>query len=67
MRGTSIEGYYDTRWLTGLWSAQAKVQGIVLKAVRHWGSNFSDVNVPLGKPGNTTLCVGLQSTWGSVE
>ena len=24
------EDFYDTRWLTGLWSTQAKVEGIVL-------------------------------------
>jgi hypothetical protein len=34
----SVEGFYDTRWLTGLWSTQAKVEGIVPKAAWHWGS-----------------------------
>jgi hypothetical protein len=34
---TDVEGYpdegcYNTPWLTGLWSTQAKVEGIVLKA-----------------------------------
>jgi hypothetical protein len=24
--------YYDLRWLTGMWSTQAKVEGIVQKA-----------------------------------
>ena len=67
MEGTSVEGYYDTRWLTGLWSAQAKMQGIVLKAARHWDSNISVVNDPFGEPGRTTLYVGLQSMWGSVD
>jgi len=33
--GITVEGYYDTRWITGLWSAQAKVEGIVLKAALH--------------------------------
>jgi hypothetical protein len=31
------EGCDDTGWLTGLWSTQAKVEGIVLKAAWHWG------------------------------
>ena len=47
------EGYYDTRWLNGPWSTQAKVEGIVLKAAWHWRSNSSVVNAPLGKPGHT--------------
>jgi len=32
VEGYPDEGYYDTRWLTGLWSTQAKVEGIMLKA-----------------------------------
>jgi len=36
------------RRLTGLWSAQAKVEGTVLKAALHWGSDCSAVNDPLG-------------------
>jgi len=28
VEGYPDEGYYDTRWLTGLWSIQAKVEGI---------------------------------------
>jgi len=55
-----------TRWLTGLWSTQAKVEGIVLKAAWHWGRNYSVVNDPLWEPGRTPLYVGLPSTWGSV-
>jgi hypothetical protein len=42
------------------------VEGIVLKAAWHWGSN-SVVDDPLGKPGRTPLYVGLQSAWGSVD
>jgi len=30
--GHPDEGYYYTRWLTGLWSTQTKVEGIMLKA-----------------------------------
>jgi hypothetical protein len=52
--------------LTGLWSTQAKVEGVVLRAVRHWGRNSSVVNHPLGEPGHTPLYVGLPCTWGSV-
>ena len=58
-------GGYDTRWLTGLWSAEAKVEGIVLKAAWHWGKDCSVINDPLGEPGRTPLHVGLPSTWGS--
>jgi hypothetical protein len=31
-RAYPVEGCYDTGWLMGLWSTQAKVEGIVLKA-----------------------------------
>jgi hypothetical protein len=27
-----VEGYYDTCWIRGLWSSQAKVEGTVLMA-----------------------------------
>jgi len=47
------EGRYDTGWLTGLWSIQAKVEGIVPKAAWHWGRDSSVVNDPLGEPGRT--------------
>jgi len=60
------EGFYDTCWLTGLWSTQAKVEGNVLKAAWHCGSYSSVVNDPLGEPGRTPLYVGLPSAWGSV-
>jgi len=51
----------------GIWSAQAKVEVIVLKAAWHWGRDCSVVNDPLGEPGRTPLYVGLLSTWGSVD
>ena len=66
-RGHSVEGYYDTRWLTGLWSTQAKVEGIVLKAAWRWGSNINVFNEPLVEPGLTPLFVGLPSAWCSLE
>jgi len=53
--------------LTGLWSTQAKVEGIVLKAAWYWGSDGSVVNGPLGERCRTPLYVGLMSTWGSVD
>ena len=56
-RGYSVEGYYDTCWLTRLCSTQAKVQVIMLQAAWHWGSNSSVVNDPLGDPGHTPLYV----------
>ena len=67
MRVHPDEGCYDTCWLTGLWSTQAKVEGIVLKAAWHWGRDCSVVNDPLGEPGHTPLYVGLPSSWGSVD
>jgi hypothetical protein len=51
----------------GLWSTQAKVEGIALKAAWHWGRDNSVVNNPLGEPGCTVLYVGLLSVWGSVD
>ena len=60
-RGYSVEAYYGTRWLTGLWSTQAKVKSILLKAAWHWGSDSSVVNDPLGEPGHTQLYVSLLS------
>jgi len=53
--------------LTGLWSTQAKVEGIMLKAAWHWGNDGSVVNGPLVKPCRTPLYVGLPSAWGSVD
>ena len=44
-----------TRWLSGLWSTQTKVEGIVLKAAWHWGSD-SVLNGPRGKPDRAPLC-----------
>ena len=61
------EGCYDTCWLTGLWSTQAKVEGIVRKAAWHWGRDCSVVKDPFGEPVHTPLCVGLPSTRGSVD
>ena len=59
--GYSDGGYYNTRWLTGLWSTQAKVESIVLKAAWHWGGDSSVVNDHLGESGHTLLFVGLPS------
>ena len=56
-----------SRWLTGLWSTLAKVEGIVLKAIMHWGSDSSIVNNPFGESGHTQLYVGLTSVWASVD
>ena len=67
MEGHSVEGYYDTRWLTGLLSTQVKVDGIVPKAAWQWGSNSSAVNDPLAEPGRTQLYVGPPSAWVSVD
>jgi hypothetical protein len=66
-RGYPVESYYDTRWLTGPCSTQAKVEGIVLKAAWHSGRDSNVINDPLGEPGRTPMYVGLLSTWGSVD
>jgi hypothetical protein len=60
-------GCYDIRWLTWLWSTQAKVEGIVPKAARYWGRDSSVVSDPLGEPGCTPLYGGLPSAWRSVD
>jgi hypothetical protein len=39
----------------------------VPKAAWHWGSDSSVINDPLGEQGRTPLCVGLLSSWGSVD
>ena len=64
-----VGGCYDTRWLTGLWSTQARVEGIVPKAAWHWGRDSSVVNDPLGEPGRPALYVhvGFLSAWDSVD
>ena len=62
-----VEGRYDTCCLTGLWSTQAKVEGIVPKVARHWARDRRVVNDPLGETGCTPLYVGLPSVWGSVD
>ena len=50
----------------GLWSTQAKVESIVLKAAWRWGSD-GNVNDPLREPGCTPLYVGFPSVWRSVD
>ena len=50
-----------------LWSTQAKVVGIVLKAAWHWGRDCSVKNDALVEPGFTLMYVGLLSMWGSVD
>jgi hypothetical protein len=67
MEGHRLEGNYDTHWHAGLWSTQAKVEGIVLNAAWHWGRDSSVVNDPLGKSGRTALYVGHPFAWGSVD
>jgi hypothetical protein len=56
-----------THWLIGLWSTQAKVEGIVLKAAWQRGIDSSVIDNPLGEPGCTPRYVGLPSAWGSVD
>jgi hypothetical protein len=58
---------YGTRRLTGLWSIQAKVECIVLRAAWHWGRDSSVVKCRLGEQDRTHFLVRLPSAWGSVE
>ena len=60
-----VEGYNTQKYR--LWSTQAKVEGIVLKATWHWGSDSSVVNDPLGEPRRTPFYVGLPSGWGFMD
>ena len=66
-RGTPVDGYYDTRYLTGICSAQARVEGVVLKDTWHLDSNSGIAYDPPGEPDCTPLYVDLPSAWGSVE
>ena len=60
-------GCYDTRWLTGHWSTQAEVEGIVPRAAWHWGRDSTVANDPVGEPGRAPLYVGLPSAWDSMD
>jgi lipid-binding SYLF domain-containing protein len=53
--------------LMGLWSTQANVDGTVLMAAWHWGSDSSVTNDPVGEPGCTALYAGLPTAWVSVD
>jgi len=64
---TLMGGCHNTCWLKWLWFTQAKVEGTVLKAAWHWGSDSCVVNDPLGEPGRTPLYVDLPFAWGSVD
>jgi hypothetical protein len=55
-----VEGCHYTRWLTGLWSTQAKVEGIRLKTAWTSGSDSSVVNNPTGEQGLTPFYVGFR-------
>ena len=65
--GDTLLRVTTTRWLTGLWSTQDKVEGVMLKAAWHWGSDSSVINDPFGEPGHTPLYVGLPYMWASVD
>ena len=56
-----VDGYYDTGWLTGLWSTHTKVDDVVPKSAWNWGGNCIVVNGTLGEPGRTPLCVSLRT------
>jgi len=65
VEGIPCRGYYDTYWLMGFWSTQAMVEGIVLKAARHSGSDGSVITNPLGNQAHPivrrpSVCVWLR-------
>ena len=66
LRRYLVESYYNTCRITGLWSTQAKVEGIVLKGAWHTGSDSSVLTIPLGgiRPHpivcRPSVCVGLR-------
>jgi len=60
-------GCYDTCWLTGLWSTQTKVEGIVPRAPWHWVEIAVLLTIPLGKQAALPLYVGLPSAWDSLN
>ena len=62
-----VAGCYGTRCLTGLWSTQAEVEGIVPKVAWKWGRDGSIVNDPFGETDHTLLYVNLPVTWGSLD
>jgi hypothetical protein len=48
-------------------STQTKVEGIMLKAAFHWGSDSKVVNNPLKELCHNPLYVGLLYVWGSMD
>jgi len=46
--------------------ANRALEGSVLKAICHWGSNGNVTNNAPGNIGRTPLYVGLPSVWGSM-
>jgi len=52
-------GYYNTRWLTGLWSTKARVENIELKDAWHWGRDSNVVNDLLEEPVCTHCMLAL--------
>jgi hypothetical protein len=56
VEGYPDEGYYD------MLANGALVEGIVLKAAWHWGSDCCVINDPVGGPGCTPFYVALPST-----
>jgi len=52
VEGYHVEGYYDIGWLKGLWSTQAKVEGILVQLAStfpvtglEWPRGFQEVKV----------------------
>jgi hypothetical protein len=62
-----VWGCYNTCWLMGLWSSQAKAEDTVPRTAWHWGIDSIVVNDLLGESGQTPFYVGLWPTWGSMN
>ena len=66
MEGILCRGLLRHTLANGLLSTQATVEGIMLKAAWHWGSDSNVVSDPLGEPGRIPLYVGFLSMWHSM-
>jgi hypothetical protein len=65
--GYLVEGYHDSCWLMGLWSTQAKVEGMCRRLRGTGVINSSVQNDPFGESGHTPLYGGLPSVWCSAD
>jgi len=65
--GYTLLGFAMTRWLTGLWSTQAKVDGIVSMTAWLCGKDSSVSNDPLREPVRNPLYISFPSALVSLN